>query len=48
MAIMASHFASTSKTWDVFLTSKVESTMSKRRWVKINNLKKIGDISVIS
>jgi hypothetical protein len=41
MATMASHFASTSKTWDVFLRKQGGINNEQKKMVKINNLKAI-------
>jgi hypothetical protein len=48
MATMASHFASPSKTWDVFLRKQGGINNKQKKMVKINNLKIIRDLGVIS
>jgi hypothetical protein len=47
MATIASHYASTSKIRDVFLTGKVEINNEHKKKIKINNLKAAKNLGVI-
>jgi hypothetical protein len=48
MATMASCFSITSQIWDTFLASKVAINYEKLNKVKINNLKAVRKLSVIT
>jgi hypothetical protein len=48
MATMTSHYASTFEIRDAFLVGKVEINNEHNKKIKINNLKAIRDLGVIS
>jgi autotransporter adhesin len=48
MVIVGVHFSTTSKIWNAFLTSKVETNNQRLNKVKISNLKKLINLGVIT